>query len=233
MGFALGAAARAALEGSEHIDRVPGLRIVAPLYPNVAHILVRDGAGIASVDDLDGTTVSVGSAGSGTEQFSRHLLEAYGLDYDAIDARFLSFSESSAALRDGAIDAAIFSVGYPAAAVLEATTNAAVTLLPVEPDAVERLRAMHPYYTLAVIPGGIYAEHEDDVPTVAAMNWMVALDELDDGPVTALLDALRDQREALVRVNEIARQIDLGALADPPVPLHPAAQRWWRENRDR
>jgi TRAP-type uncharacterized transport system substrate-binding protein len=60
---------------------------------------------------------------------------------------------------------------------------------------------------------------------------MVGLDTLDDATVTALLDALRDRRDALIRVNEIARQIDLGALADAPIPLHPAAQRWLEANR--
>lgn len=231
LGFAIGTSARAAYEGGGGVDAVPGLRIVAPLYPNVAHVLVRDGAGIGTLHDLAGKTVSVGSAGSGTEQFSRHLLEAYGLDYDDVNERFLSFSESSSALRDGAIDAAIFSVGYPAAAVLEATTNAPVSLLPVSREDAELLRARYPFYTLAVIPGGTYAGIDADLPTVAVMNWMVGLEHLDDATVTALLDALRDRRDELVRVNEIARQIDLTALADAPIPLHHAAARWREQNR--
>jgi TRAP transporter TAXI family solute receptor len=134
-------------------------------------------------------------------------------------------------LRDGAIDAAIFSVGYPAAAVLEATTNAAVHLLPVRRKDVERLRTSFPFYTVATIPAGTYSGLDSDLPTVAVMNWMVGLESLDDDSVTALLNTLRDDREALVRVNGIARQIDLAALADAPIPLHPAARRWFEENR--
>ena len=194
-------------------------------------VLVRDDAGIVSLGDLAGKAVSVGSAGSGTEQFSRHLLAAYDLDYESINERYLSFSESSAALRDGAIDAAIFSVGYPAAAVLEATTNAAVTLLPVTGDPVARLRGLYPFYTAAVIPAGTYAGLENDVATVAVMNWMVGLESLDSAPVTNLLDLLRDRRDALVRVNGIAVQIDLAAMADAPIPLHSAASGWLEVNR--
>ena len=37
------------------------------------------------VADLVDRVVSVGSAGSGTEQFARHLLSAYDLDYDAVE----------------------------------------------------------------------------------------------------------------------------------------------------
>lgn len=231
LGFAIGTSARAAYQGSDDAAVIADLRIVAPLYPNVAHVLVRDRAGIVSVGDLRGKSVSVGSAGSGTEQFARHLLGAYGLDYESVNERFLSFSESSSALRDGAIDAAIFSVGYPAAAVLEATTNAAVHLLPVERQDVERLRVDFPFYRVATIPAGAYAGLDSDLPTVSVMNWMVGLEGLDGGPVTSLLDLLRDDREALVRVNQIARQIDLLALTDAPIPLHPATVRWLDTNR--
>lgn len=231
LGFAIGTSIAAAVNGDGDTTPVPELRVVAPLYPNVAHVLVRNRAGIVSLADLAGKAVSVGSAGSGTEQFSRHLLAAYDLDYESINERYLSFSESSAALRDGAIDAAIFSVGYPAAAVLEATTNAAVTLLPITGDPAAKLRRLYPFYTVAVIPGGTYARLENDVATVAVMNWMVGLESLDPTSVTDLLDLLRDRRDSLVRVNGIAAQIDLAAMADAPIPLHSAAAGWLEANR--
>ena len=231
LGFAIGTSVVAAFNGEGDTASVPALRIVAPLYPNVAHVLVHDGSGARSLADLAGKTVSVGSAGSGTEQFARHLLAAYDLDYESINARYLSFSESSAALRDGAIDGAIFSVGYPAAAVLEATTNAAVTLLPVADEPAARLRALYPFYTDTVIPAGAYANLENNIATVAVMNWMVGLESLDSTSVTSLLDVLREHRESLVRVNKIAAQIDLASMAAAPIPLHPAAISWLEANR--
>lgn len=231
MGLAIGTSARAAYDGDGDLEAVPGLRVVAPLYPNVAHVLARDGSDIESVADFAGAVVSVGSAGSGTEQFARHLLGAYGLDYEDIDERFLSFSESSAALRDGAIDAAIFSVGYPAASVLEATTNAPVSLIPVLAEDTERLRGSYPFYAQATIPAGTYRGVEAALPTVAVMNWIVGMENLDDGPVIAVLDALRDRLQVLVRVNSVALQIDLSTLEDAPIPLHPAAERWLQESR--
>ena len=231
LGFAIGTSVAAAFNGDGDAASIPELRVVAPLYANVAHVLVRDSAAAGSLADLAGKAISVGSAGSGTEQFARHLLAAYDLDYDSIQERYLSFSESSAALRDGAIDGAIFSVGYPAAAVLEATTNAAVTLLPVSGAPAARLRGLYPFYTDAVIPGGTYAGLEGNVATVAVMNWMVGLESLDPAAVTSLLDVIRDQRDALVRVNEIATQIDVAAMADAPIPLHSAASAWLETGR--
>ena len=226
MGLAISTSVRLEYDGADGTPPIRGLRIIAPLYPNVTHVLAAPGFEARSLADLTGATISVGSAGSGTEQFAGQLLEAYRLDYDSIDARFLSFSESSAALRDGAIDAAILSVGYPAAAVLEATTNASVRLLPVDGAAAEALLQRYPYYTVTTIPGGMYRGVERDVPTVGVMNWMVGLESLDPEAVTTLLDILDTRRAALERVNEIARQIDLATLSDAPIPLHSATEAW-------
>ena len=99
--------------GQDYPEPVSDLRILAPLYPNMTHIVVKRGSTATSLADLAGGVVSVGPPGSGTEQMSRQILEAYGLTYDDVTPRYLSFNESATALKDGAIDAAIISVGYP------------------------------------------------------------------------------------------------------------------------
>ena len=168
----------------------------------------------------------MGSAGSGTEQVARQILASYGLSYEDVQARYLTFSESAASLRDGAIDAAIISVGYPAAAVLEATTTGGARLIPVEAERVEALRARFPYYSHGVIPEGAYPGVTEDVSTVAMMNWVVAGSGLDAGVVGSLLTILRDDGAALEQVHEMAGQIDLEALEDAPIPLHQGVALW-------
>lgn len=207
---------------------VRNLRIVAPLYPNRTHVLVSRSSRARSLADLRGARISVGSAGSGTEQLSRQLLAVYGLDYDDVDERYLTFTESAAALRDDAIDAAVLSVGYPAAAVLEATSTGGVRLLPVDDEHAEELIRRHPYYARGVIPAGAYPGVERAIPTVSLMNWIVAREDLDADVVRSVLSVLTDGREELVRVHDMARQIDLSALDSPPIPLHPATESWIR-----
>lgn len=227
LGIVMAVTAYEAQHGTGDYDRpVPGLRAVAPLYANLTHILVADDARLFSVDDFRGQRVSVGTAGSGTEQMSRHVLAAYGLDYQDIQPRYLSFSESAAALGDGAIDAAIFSVGYPASAVLEAATTGGIRLLAIGPEVLERMLAEHPYYSRAQIPGGLYPGVDAPVTTVGVMNWIVGMETLPDEVVTTLLNVFRDDRVALEQIHEMARQIDLSLLRNPPIPLHPAAAAW-------
>jgi len=215
--------------GSDYPEPLETLRIIAPLYPNVTHVLVSRSSHASSIADLAGQRVSVGSPGSGTEQLARQVLEAYDIGYEDIETRYLSFSESANALRDGAIDAALISVGYPAAAVLEATTTGDARILQIDSSTQRLLAGRYPYYMPGMIPAGTYPGVATDIPTVAVMNWIVATEALDGSVVRLLLNILRDQRDQLVQVNAIANQIHVEALRSAPIPLHPAAAAWLEE----
>ncbi len=235
LGFTMAATVFQAYHGGpDYPDPITELRLVAPLYPNVAHILVARGSPIESPADLRGRRVSVGSPGSGTEQATRQLLEVYDISYEDIKARYLSFRESSDALRDGAIDAAIFSVGYPASSVLEAITSVNIRLLPVDSAHLEVLIDRYSYYSAGTIPAGTYPGVEKEIATVAVMNWIVATERLEAPVVRLLLNLLQSERAALEQVHGIARQINLEILdATPPIPLHDETVRWWEETKSR
>jgi TRAP transporter TAXI family solute receptor len=207
------------------------LRIVAPLYPNFTHILVSASSEAQSVADFAGTKVSVGAPGSGTEQMSRRVLEVHGLTYEDVDVRYLTFNESAGALKDRAIDAAIISVGYPAAAILEATTMGGVRLLPMALDRIDELMELYPYFDAGEIPAGVYPGVDEALPTAVLLNWIIAPERLDNDVVLGVLNVLTEEREAIERVHNMARQIDLDFLQNPPIPLHPGTQRWFLEGR--
>ena len=221
-----------AISVSPYLAQVSGqagaerLRLVAPLYPNLTHVVVPENSTAESIADFRGMRVSVGAAGSGTEQLVRQVLEVYGMTYDDIDPRFLSFSESAAALKDGAIDAAIISVGYPAAAILEATTTAGARLLPISAETTAELAQRYAYYLPGTIPAGVYPGVEADVPTVAIMNWFLADEGVEAEVIENLLTVLTEKQDVLIQVHEMARQIDLAGLDDPFMPVHPAVDAW-------
>jgi uncharacterized protein len=227
LGIAMAITAADAYAGEgDYASPVSDLRVVAPFYPNVTHVLVGRGSPAQSIADLRGQRMSVGSAGSGTEQEARLLLQAAGIGYDDIRPFYLSFSESAAALQDGSIDAAIISAGYPAGAVLEATTTGGARLIPIEQSILESLQARHPFYERGEIVAGVYRGVTEPVPTIQASNWIVARDDLPDDVVEHLLDILADRGDALAQVHEMARQIELSDLGRAPIPLHAATEAW-------
>lgn len=220
----------AATGGQDYEEAVADLRILAPLYPNMTHIVVARGSDAASLADVAGGTVSVGPPGSGTEQMSRQILEAYGLTYDDVTPRYLSFNESATALRDGALDAAIISVGYPAAAVLEATTTGGARILPMEADRVDFLRERYPYYVHGAIPAGAYPGVDAPVPTAAVMNWVIGMADLPDEVVGGVVHVLSEDRDALAQVHDMVRQIDMRSLLEAPIGLHAVTRSWVEAN---
>lgn len=232
LGFTLSVTAYEAYHGGQDFATPDtNLVVVAPLYANLSHVLVPAGSKVQSLADVRGLRVSVGSAGSGTEQISRQLLEIYGITYDDIDPRFLSFSESASALADGAIDVALMSVGIPASAVLEATTTNHMRLIPIEADKVAELKARYPYYSAGVIPAGAYPGVDAPIPTAAMMNWLVADKNLDSDVVDALMNILGPDRVSLEQVHDMAKQIDLESLRDAPIPLHPATSAYMNKGQ--
>ena len=220
----------AATGGQDYEQAVADLRILAPLYPNMTHIVVARGSTANSLADLAGGTVSVGPPGSGTEQMSRQILDAYGLTYDDVTPRYLTFNESANALRDGALDAAIISVGYPAAAVLEATTTGGARLLAMEADRVDYLRANYPYYIHGEIPAGTYPGTDAAVPTAGIMNWVIGMEELPGEVVGNVVRMLADDRDELAQVHDMVRQIDMASLLDAPIGLHAVTRTWVEAN---
>lgn len=232
LGFSLTTTVVSAYEGGTEIfpDAVTDLRVVAPVWPNPVNVVVPPNSDIRSLADVRGRRVSVGAPGSGTEQVSRVLLGAYGLTYDDIDERFLSFTESAAGIGDGSLDLALMEVAHPAAAVMEATTTADARLLPIEGPEIDALLAERPYFFRYTIPAGAYRGVDADLPTIAEANWIVARESLDPAVVTLLLDILVQERDQLIQVNEVVRQIDLEDLRRAPIPLHPAAAAWMDEH---
>jgi TRAP transporter TAXI family solute receptor len=227
LAFAIGTSVYEAYHGGQDfLEPHPELRVVAPLYPNLTHALVPASSTVQSIAELRGKRVSVGAAGSGTEQVVKHLLEAHGLSYDDIDERYLSFTESAAALADAAIDAAILSVGYPASAVLEVTTTGRARLLRMDARVAAQIADRFSYYQTATIPAGAYPRVDADVLTVSVLNWIVARADLPDEVVILLLDILRGEADELRRVVDIAGQINLTNLHAAPIPLHPAVRQW-------
>ncbi|MCI5836342.1 MAG: TAXI family TRAP transporter solute-binding subunit [Veillonellaceae bacterium] len=157
---------------------VTNLRGVATLYPETIQLITLQATGIQSVSDLRGKRVAVGAAGSGTDANARQILETFGLTYDDIDVRYLSFGEAAGALKDGNVDAAFVTAGFPTAAVQDIAVTNPIALIPVTGAEQEDLLAKYPYYTAITIPGGTYNGVDTDTPSVSVRAMIAATDKL-------------------------------------------------------
>ena len=221
-----------AVNGTEMFKdkKVEGLKGIATLYPETCQAVTLESSGIKSIADLKGKKVAVGAAGSGVEANARQIMEAYGVTYNDIQVQYLSFAEAASALKDGNIDAAFLTAGYPTSAVQDIASQHKVRLLPVEASKADALIAKYPFYTKTVIPAGTYAGFDEEVPAVSVMAMLVANDKVDDKLGYELTKALFKNLDRIHAAHAAAKAIlKEKALEGMPLPVNAGAEKCFKE----
>jgi hypothetical protein len=195
------------LEMFKEGGKIENLFGIASLYPETCQFVVREDSGIKSIADLKGKRVAVGAAGSGAEANARQILEAYGLTYDDVDEQFLSFAEGAYAIKDGTVDAAFVTAGYPTASVQDVASQNKIRLLPVGDDQIKVLSEKYPFYTKTTVPKGVYQGFEEDVNTVSVMAILVANDKIDANLGEKLTKAIFDNVDKIAAAHAAAKSI--------------------------
>ena len=169
---------------------VANLRVIAPLYTEAIHILIRRTLYVHKIDDLRGKRVAVGPAGSGTEANATQMLGAAGLTLAEIDARHLSVEEAMVALRRGEIDAAFVTSGVPSAAVTNVLADGSANLLEPDRDFLERLRRIFPFYRNKNIETSDYPHLDEQITTAGVQALLVGRGEIPDATIDRLVRVL-------------------------------------------
>jgi TRAP transporter TAXI family solute receptor len=206
------------------------LRGIAALYPDAIQIVARADSGIRTLDDLRGKRVSVGAAQSAIELDARTILAAAGLSYASLgEVKYFPFGESAEEMKAGHIDATLQS-SVPGALGLRDLANAVdVVFVPIPPEVVRKIG--NGVYAPATIPAGTYRGQEASVPVVAVPNYLVTRDDVPAELVYRMTRALWSARDQLAAAVPEAGAIELKrALEGMPVPLHPGAERYYRES---
>ena len=90
------------------------------VHPETFTVVTRGDNGIIRFEDLKGKRVNVGTPGSGQRAAMEVVTEAFGIGMDDLAlATEYKGSEMAKQLRDGNIDAMIYTIGHPAAAIKE------------------------------------------------------------------------------------------------------------------
>ncbi len=216
-------------------ERYPDLRTVFTFPYGYQQFFTLASSGIRSFADLHGRRICVGPAGSGGAAraelvvLAEHGLRA-GQDY-AIS--WLPYEAGCDALRDGAIDVMAISMAAPTPSVMELASLNEIVLLPLDEEVARRLVRDDPKLTLAEIPPDIYGKNQRNTSPIIALSVTVALAthaSVSDDVVYKVTKAHWERLEDFHRSSEIARRVALEHALDAlPAPLHPGAERYYRE----
>ena len=231
IGFALGDSVKLAWEGNADAGfKAPldKLRGIAAIYPNYIQIVASKESGIANLADMKGKSLSVGAAKSGTELNARAIFAAAGMSYeDLAKTEYLPFAESVDLMKNRQLDATLQSAGLGVSAIKDLATSVEIQMVAVPEDVVTKLGAP---YVAATIPAGTYQGQDADVPTVAVVNFLVTHSDVSEETAYQMTKQLFENLPAMEAAHKAAAQIKLeNALTGMPVPLHPGAERYYKE----
>ncbi len=206
------------------------LRGMAMLYPETIQVVTLRSKNINSIPDLKGRRIAVGAPGSGTEVNARQILRAFDLGYYHTRPAFLNFAEAADQLKDGVIDAAFLTAGFPTAAVQDIAANRDLKLIPIPRDVADLLRDTYPYYTPVTVPANTYRGQTDPVDTVAVMAMLVTRQDVDENLIYSLTAALWENTDRLRAAHARGRDITTAsARRGMPITMQAGALRYYRE----
>lgn len=221
-----------AMNGIELFDgeKIDTFSTIATLYPEIIQIVVAKDSKIKSIADMKGKNVSVGDAGSGVEANAKQILEAYGLTFNDINARRLSFKESGAALKDKQIEAFFVTAGIPNAAIQEIATIGGVELISIDDEAMQKLTEKYKFYTSYTIAKEVYNGMANDAKTVAVKATLIVNNKVSEKTVYNITKTLFEKQYALAQAHAKGHELSVEeAVLGVSVPFHAGAEKYFKE----
>ena len=186
-------------------------------------------SGVKSLEDLKGKRISVGAARSGTELNARAILKAAGLSYDDFaKVEYLPFGESVELMKNRQLDATLQSAGLGVSSIRDLAASVDIVVVPVSEEVVENVN--DPAYQPAVIPANTYAGQTVDLPTAAIPNFLVTHSGVSDDLAYEMTKVLYENLDTFKSSHNAIQNMELkNAINGMPVPLHPGAERYYKE----
>jgi TRAP transporter TAXI family solute receptor len=230
IGFTLADTAADAVNGTGAFEgEEQSVQALARIYNNFTQVFVRADAGISSIADFAGKAVSTGSPNSGTENIALRLLEANDLAASDIEQLRLGLPESVQGMKDGSIDALVWSGGLPTSGITDLVTSMGedVEMLPLDEELPKLQEAYGDAYTEGTVPADVYGLPED-VDTIAVPNLLVVSDAMPEDVAEEVTRAIFENLDQLAQVHPEAENISADTATDTgDVPLHPGAQAYF------
>lgn len=202
------------------------------------HFLIDGSLPFSSIDEIKSARyplrLSASYRGSFMEIATKTALAAHGISYEDLESwggrvYFRALRPSLDLLKEGRLDALGVSVQFPETNMREASSHRDLRLLPLSTETIAYVNARLDTET-SHIPAGSYPFVTVDVPTFSGAAILIAHSHLSETLGYQLTEALVTNLDYLHRVHRALARLE---PSDFPrvgsIPLHPGAQRFYRE----
>jgi TRAP transporter TAXI family solute receptor len=222
-----------AYNGLGNFDKkISEIRVIASLYSEAVHVLIRKPLYIKDIEDFKGKRISVGKKGSGTEANANAVLEISGITKREYELQNLSFDETIEAFRKNSVDIAFITCGIPSEAVKDILEENIAYIYEINYMILNRLLENYPSYNIITIIPDTYKNQIKGITTIGVSALLIGREDLDEDLVYELTKAIFNNTETFKKHHKAGANISLetalkGVKKDIPILI--GAKRFYEE----
>ncbi|HXF86826.1 MAG TPA: TAXI family TRAP transporter solute-binding subunit [Xanthobacteraceae bacterium] len=222
-----------AYQGKAPFKKPIAVALIAQGQPSLRYLVVRRDAGIKSPADLAGKTfIAKRRALPEMDLIANALLAAYGVPKNKVNVvETVETNQTTTALRAGTAQAAIIPGGMRLAPLEELIRDEIVDLLPLSGAKVDVLmRKLPDYLSKTNIPAGHFEKQSTASVAPTLNTYLIARGDLSEETVYKLTKAVMGNLKEFAAYHAEAKHWTVEhTLAEPKVPFHPGAIRYYKE----
>ena len=210
------------------------VKLIARLYPEVFHLLVRADAGVESVADLAGKRVALMPEGSGSNASFYQLLDHYQVPRKAVSPAPGTLKEGLQALADGGAQALFVVIALGNESIAQAIRDGGIQLLGI--DQAQAIALFDPAISRMMVPKGVYSGNRpvprEEIEVMSVDALLVANAGLPDDVAGAIVATLFERRQQMVEGNRQAAFIsEPTAQQRLTIGIHPGAESYYERDK--
>ena len=182
------------------------------------------------MSDLVGKKVCMGPAGNGAIAVANTIWSKYGFSTDDLNTTYVAYDDGISQLEDGNCDAVVIQTAIPASAIQQlAASGKAYRLIPVDKDKADELCEEYGYFGYGTIASSVYDNMPADVNTMYISNMVAVRADLDEELVYQLTKAIFENLDTVKNSHKAASALTLEGAVRVSIPMHPGAERYFKE----
>lgn len=191
-----------ARRGEDPFKEPIDIRIAAPANVGPMFFVVRANSDLFTINDLKGRKVSVGPADSGMYQHTKTIFDILRIPFNAFEPIHMSFTDGSAALKSGDIDAQ-WQCPIPNPVMTDLAENTKVRVLEYGAGQLDKVLSKAKFYRRALLPAGAFKGIKHKTFQVGVLNVIMTHKRVDNSLVAKLVSAMLVNAEHLGKKQEL------------------------------
>ena len=208
------------------------VQALARVYGSTAQLVVLKNSVIETPEDLDHRRVAIGSSGSGAAHSAERYFRILGL-WDDIIPLYLGYDQAMKELTSRRAQAVWQLVGAPSSSIVNTNRRHPLRLVDLSELAEQSdFLLEYPFYSSVSIPADTYVGQTEPVDSFQDNTLLAANRETDPELISTLLRKLFSPKglQQMGKVHQVGKDLAVEkGMQGVHIPLHPEAEKFWRE----